>query len=69
MCVTSDKLLHNAAAPPKCRSFARSLRETPLQRFHRISLSMVKFCLRVRVEHGVVVRGPADFEDSRAPED
>jgi hypothetical protein len=34
--VTSDKLFHTAAAPPCGWSFARSLRKTPLQRFHNI---------------------------------
>jgi len=38
VCVASDKLFHIAAAPPKCRGFARSLRETPLQRFHSINI-------------------------------
>src|SRR6266550_6756445 len=36
--VTSDKLFHIAAAPPCARGFARSLRKTPLHRFHSISL-------------------------------
>jgi hypothetical protein len=44
VCVASDKLLHIAAAPPKCRGFTRSLRKTPLQRFHSINLSIGKFC-------------------------
>src|ERR1700726_2515158 len=34
--VTSDKLFHIAAAPPCAWGFARSLRKTPLQRFHSI---------------------------------
>jgi len=34
--ITSDKLFHNAAAPPCAGGFARSLREAPLQRFHSI---------------------------------
>jgi hypothetical protein len=36
MCIASDELFHIAAAPPCARRFARSLRETPLQRFHSI---------------------------------
>jgi hypothetical protein len=35
VCITSDKLFHIAAAPP-FKGFARSLRKTPLQRFHSI---------------------------------
>ena len=38
--VTSDKLFYIAAAPPCARGFARSLRETPLQRFHSIIIGM-----------------------------
>src|ERR1700675_1419750 len=34
--VASDKLFHIAAAPPCAWGFARSLRKTPLQRFHSI---------------------------------
>jgi hypothetical protein len=34
--IASDKLFHIAAAPPRAWDFARSLRETPLQRFHSI---------------------------------
>jgi hypothetical protein len=34
--ITSDKLFHTAAAPPCAWGFARSLRKTPLQRFHSI---------------------------------
>src|SRR5258707_844527 len=37
VCIASDKLFHIAAVPP-FRGFARSLCETPLQRFHSISL-------------------------------
>ena len=36
MRVASDKLSHIAAAPPCAGGFARSLRETPLKRFHSI---------------------------------
>jgi hypothetical protein len=36
VCVTSDKLFHIAAAAPFKSGFARSLRKTPLQRFHSI---------------------------------
>ena len=38
VCIASDKLFHIAAAPPFLRGFARSLRETPLQRFHSINI-------------------------------
>src|ERR1700733_8865264 len=37
--VASDKLFHIAAAPP-CAGFARSLRKTPLQRFHSIIIGL-----------------------------
>jgi hypothetical protein len=37
--VTSDKLFHTAAAPPCAWGFARSLRKTPLQRFHSIKIA------------------------------
>jgi hypothetical protein len=36
MRIASDKLFHIAAAPPCAWGFARSLRKTPLQRFHSI---------------------------------
>src|ERR1700687_4383325 len=46
MRIASDKLFHFAAAPPCAWGFARSLRETPLQRFHSIINGHFTICCR-----------------------
>src|SRR5208282_1909889 len=48
VCVASDKLFHIAAAPPCAWGFARSLRETPLQRFHSIIIGRLETACELR---------------------